>query len=191
MKTLKKLTTEGIPQDVKSAVNAYLMARAMAECETDKVTAIQTELLATADYWPDEKWLEQRGVEKAPIRNPKHSYLMKDEEFHSYLSDLRFELEAAGYDIKQTADSREQWCYLCPALTAQSVQRSCEWLLIECGAAMLGIENPEDMNSRLLCCVTKEKSGLEHRQEFIDLIVKAVVSLPDYKNPLTGEQVAA
>jgi hypothetical protein len=53
--------------------------------------------------------------------------------------------------------------------------------LIECGAEMLGAKTPQDFNTALLCA-----GGLEKRQEFIDLLCKLVVNLPDFRNPLTG-----
>ena len=50
MKTPKEL-----PQELKSAVDAYLIARTLAECEREKVDAIEREILATANYYDSPK----------------------------------------------------------------------------------------------------------------------------------------
>lgn len=180
------LNIKSIPQSVKSAVDAYMLARTMAESEREKVDAIKRNILETADYWPCDEWSE-RGIERKPIRDPKHAYLMDEKEWQSYSSDVRYALEMAGYDIKQTEKTDPYWSYLCPALCAESVQHDAERLLIRLGAEMLGVEKPGDFNNMLLCCFKDGKTGLQHRAEFIDLICKVVVNLPDYKNPLTGK----
>jgi len=155
---------KNLPQELKSAVDAYLMARALAETERAKVDAIQRRILETADYWT--------------VKDPKESWLMDENEFHDYLSDVRRELEKAGYEIETQGE--HYWNYFCPALSAESLQRDAENLVIEATARMIGHAKPEEMNHLLLC----HAPGLETRQKFIDLAVGLVVNFPGFKSPL-------
>jgi hypothetical protein len=43
---------------------------------------------------------------------------------------------------------------------------------------------PGVTNNKLLCG-TNTKNGLETRQEYLDLLIKAVVNFPGYKHPLS------
>jgi hypothetical protein len=171
-------TRPQVTQDVISSVNAYLLARTHAEVLTEKVTAIKRDILATANYYPDPEHV-RRGLEpNEPVTDPEYDWLLRDDEFHDYLIELKARLIAAGYVINPIPGEPE-YSYYCPALTAESLQRETEILLIESAAEMMGEEKPEEFNNRLLC----HASGLETRQKFIDLVVKLVVNMPGYKAP--------
>lgn len=170
-------TPKTIPQELKSAVDAYLMARALAECERAKVDAIQRRILETADYWTGPTF-RTNGEPSRPIKDPKESWLMEESEFHDYLSDVRIELQKAGYQIEQQGE--HFWSYFCPALSAESLQRDAENIVIEATARMVGHAEPEKMNHLLLC----HSPGLETRKRFIDLAVGLVVNFPGFKSPL-------
>jgi len=186
----ENIKKNGPPQELISCVNAFLMARTLATLETEKVDAIKLNIITTADYWPDKADCEKYGDDYAPIKDIKHSYRMRDDEFISYISDVRKALENAGYEIKDIPGEGYH-SYFCPALTKQHLQTECEWLLIEAGARMIGYENPKDMNGELLCLTSNGKSGIENRRAFIDLLCGLVINWPGYKNPLTGEEVTA
>jgi hypothetical protein len=47
--------------------------------------------------------------------------------------------------------------------------------LIKAAAEMLGDDEPEEFNNRLLC----QRNGLEKRREFVELTAKLVVNLPE------------
>lgn len=165
-----------ITQNVKSAVNAYLMARTLAECEREKVDNIARSILETATYLADPKFVA-RGRVSERIFKPGEAWMLADEEHHDYLIDLRKALQSAGYVIKSIPGEPE-YSYKCPALTAESLQRDVEHLLIEAFCEMIG--EKDDLIHNLLC------AGMDKYNQFIDLSVKMVVNMPGFKNPLTN-----
>ncbi len=171
--------TKEITQAVKSSVNAYLMARTLAECEREKIDNIARKILESATYYTDVKFLI-RGRESQRIIEPDEAWMLKTEEFHDYLIDLKKTMQDAGYKIKHTPGEPE-YSYNCPALTAESLQRDTEHLLVEAMAEMMG--EKDDLVHNLIC------AGLEKYHQFIDLTVKMVVNMPGFKNPLTGKIV--
>lgn len=166
-----------ITQAVKSSVNAYLMARTHAEVHRARVDKIQRFLLNDTPYYANPDLVSRREMPER-ITDPKNTFLMTDDESADYLTDLKHELIKAGYNIK-SIKSEPEHSYQCPALVAESLQNTTERLLIDSAAEMLG--ETDDFHLRLLC------AGLGKRQQFIDLVVKLVVSMPDFKNPLTGK----
>ena len=180
-----ELKSDGPPEAVKTAVNAYLLAQANAETLTEHGESIQRELLATADYYPAAEWVEKYGEDRTPIREPKEVYLMDDDEGNAYFADTRRALEDAGFKIEQSHPEDPYYSYKCPALVAQGIQRTAARCLIICGARWIGVENPEDFPGLLL----QQENGLQKRQEFIDLLCRLIVNMPDFRNPLTGAKM--
>lgn len=162
-KPAKTLTKDDVSQDLKSSVRAYLLARTYSEVQTEKIAAIETEILATAKYKTDERWVKRGYADR--ITDPKHAYLLDDDEFQEYLREKHERLIKLGYKITEFGR--------CPALVAQSLQHKAEALLIDAIGAMMGIDGFDAYGER--------------RQQLIDLSCKLVVNLPDFKNPLTGE----
>jgi hypothetical protein len=173
MKT--KLTIEDVTQGLKTSVGAYLLARARAEVIREKVDKIEREILESACYFSS-PLLAGHSITKR-ITEPSESYLLKEDDARDYFLDVKAALIESGFNIKEVPNEAEHH-YFCPALTAESLQNKTEHLIIENGAEMLG-ENPKDFSYRLLC------AGLEKYKQFIDLCVKLVVNLPDFKKPLT------
>jgi len=171
--------TKTPPQAVKSAVNAYLMARTHAEVLRARVDQIERHILETAPYYSDPK-LTRKPKER--ITEPKYSYLLEDSEAIDYYMAVKTALVEAGFEIK-LAPGEPEHHYFCPACVAESLQRDTEHLLIECAAEWLDEEEPEKFAGRLLC------RGLADLHRFIDLVVGCVVAHPDYRNPLTGKKV--
>jgi hypothetical protein len=169
--------TMKITQSVKSAVNAYLMARTLAECERKKVNSLAREILETATYQADPKLVE-RGHAIERITDPDKAWMLEAEEHHDYLLDLRKAMQDAGYTIKSIPGEPE-YSYNCPALTAESLQRDAEHLIIDTMAEMLG--ESKDLGHNLIC------AGLDKYHQFIDLAVGMVVNMPGFKNPLTNK----
>ena len=166
-----------LPQELKSAVDAYLIARALAECERAKVDEIERRILATANYYSAPS-MRAPGEPPRPIKDPKESWLLEESEFHDYLLDVRAALEKAGYEIEQQGPNR--YSYSCPACSAEYLQLQAEWMVIEAGARMFGDKEPKTMNNRLLC----DAKGLERRKKFLDLVVGLVVNFPGFVSPL-------
>lgn len=174
------MTPEQMPQSVKSAVNAYLMARAHAELQREKVDSIARELLTTAEYYTDPKFITRARKKSERITEPKNAWLLEDSEHTDYLLDLKHALKKAGYKIEDIPGEPAH-SYKCPALVAEDIQRDAERLIIKTAAEMLG--ETEDFHHKLLC------NGLDKYYQFIDLVVKLVVNLPNFKNPLTKQEV--
>jgi len=168
-----------ITQAVKSAVNAYFLARINAEVHRERVDAIQRRLLNETGYYVSKDHGRYADAHER-ITEPKNTWLMSDDDSHDYLSDLRDELEKAGYKIDAPL-GEPYWSYFCPALTAESLQRDTEHLLIDSAAEMLG--EKDDFRHKLLC------AGLEKYHKFVDLVCKLVVNSPGFKNPLTGQSI--
>lgn len=175
-----KMTASMITQDVKSAVNAYLMARTFAEVQREKVDAIQREELDVFEFYVAPEYAV-RGREIERITGPDKTWLMSDKDHKAYLEGVRFELEKAGYKIQQADGTQDKHQYYCPALVAESAQRETEHLIIKAAADML--KEPKVTVHNLLSL------GLERYHEFIDLVVKLVVNAPGFQNPLTGKKV--
>lgn len=169
-----------ITNAVKSAVNAYLLARTLAICEREKVNALAREILETGIYHADLKFVKREHVCER-ITDPDKTWMLEAEEHHDYLIDLRKAMQNAGYTIKSIPGEPE-YSYKCPALTAESLQNDAEHLIIDAVAEMIG--DSDDLAHNLIC------AGLDKYYQFIDLAVKMVVNMPGFKNPLTGEVAA-
>ena len=176
---------ENVTYEVKSAVNAYLMARANAETHRAKVDDIARKLLAEVPIQIKEGLTGRRYPGFDRITEPKYAYLMSDVDAEFYYAEKLHALRKSGYEIEDIPDQPGH--YKCPACCAEHLQVQTEWLLIEEAARMINAEKPENFNHRLLC--DPSGNGLGRRQEFIDLVVKMVLALPDFKNPLTGELI--
>ena len=172
---MEKLTPQDIPQGVKSAVNAYLMARTYAECMREKVNEVYKESLGIFPLYTDRN--KRRGGKSERIYDPEKMYLSKDDETcKDVYADVDFHLRKRNIKPESMPDGH------CPALTAEHLQTQAQWLIIDTAGEMLG--ETGDFQHKLLC------AGLDKYHEFIDLVVKMVVNMPDFANPLTGRKVA-
>lgn len=175
----QSLTQADVTPAVKEAVKAYLMARARAEVIRAEVDKIERAILAEC---PLTNGLEQEYGEPArKITEPKYVYLCTDEVLLAdYYAECNHRERKAGLKPAEMPDSH------CPALCAEELATQAEWAIETAAAVMLGLPfDGKELNGRLLCM------GLDVRHRFIDLIVKLVVNLPDFKNPLTGQLVNA
>lgn len=166
------MKTPIIPQDVKSAVSAYLMARTFAEVTREKVDAIHLAILQEAPIYAN-----CDHEDGHPILESKDLYLADDQEdeIKDFYKKGDKRLRAAGL---KPAEMEEDFC---PALVAECLQRDTERLVIHAGAEMVGKPNGKDFANGLLCL------GLEQYQRFVDLTVGMVVNSPGFKSPLTGK----
>ena len=169
-----------ITQALKSSVNAYLMAKTLAECEREKVDNMAREILETATYRADPKFVE-RGHVSERITDPDKAWMLEDRDHNDYLVDLKKAMEKVGYKIKHNPNEPE-YSFNCPALMAESMQRDAEYLLVDAVAEMLG--ETDDLAHNLIC------AGLDKYHQFIDLVVGMVVNMPGFKNPLTGVTIS-
>ena len=162
METLTPMKPEAVATPaVKSLVNAYLMARVMAESMREQVNAIYLDILTECPIYGDRDGRQ--------IFDPGRLYLCDN--------------MSLVQDAWDEADQRERKAGLkpasmpadhCPALVAEHDLIKVEWELIKASGEKLGVTN-----TKLLCA-----GGSEMRQKFIDLVVGLVISLPDFKSPL-------
>lgn len=162
---MKPKMNEVITPEVKSYVNAYLMARAYAETMRAKVDAIHRDILTECPIYADVHGHTQQIFKSGDLYLCSNDALCRD-----FYDESNKRLRAAKLKPDDMPVDH------CPALVAEHLQVKCEWALIEAAGRPFGITN-----DKLLC------NGLKTRQEFIDLVCKMVVKLPGYKNPLTGK----
>jgi hypothetical protein len=171
MKTDKKITPEDITPAIKSAVNAVLMAKAMALVQRERVDQIERRILAQATYRGMPEWIE-RGLCPARILDPKETYMIREEDQEDYRAEWQIAIDALGYKLPRDH---------CPALIAEDLQRQAEAVLIEAAEPVFGVTKDQLFQSA---------KGLENYRRYIDLLCGLVVKLPGYKNPLTGKAVS-
>jgi len=171
----EKLTPEDVTQGMVSAVNAYLLARTLAEVKREEVDKVYAEVLAEIPIYKD--LVGPRSGEKLGnderITTNKDMYLSEDEAACRRIYDeMDKRLKAAGI---KPQDMETDYC---PALVAEDLQRQAEWLVIDTTAGeMLEEADPEEFRHKLLC------AGLEKYHQFTDLCIKLVVNHPDYVAP--------
>lgn len=161
-----KLTREDVTTEVVEAVRAYLEARAVAEPLREAVDQVEREILAELQLTNNFDLSRELNADLGPqvITEPKQVYLCNDEDqLEAYYDEVDARCRAAG--LKPDDMERD----FCPALVAKRRVTEAEWVLIEEAGKMLEMDEPEDLNNRLLC------AGLEDRQKFIDLTVRLVV----------------
>lgn len=166
------MTIKDVTPGVKSAVNAYLMARAYAETMRQAVDKVHRGILMES---PVTNGLEvEHGEPARLIIDPKDTWLCTDDAMiQDYYAECDKQLREKGLKPDDMPVDH------CPALVAEHIQTQTEWLILDCAAEMMEIGfDGKELNHRLLC------KGLDTRREFIGLIVKLVVNLPDFKNPM-------
>lgn len=175
--TNHKYTPADITPAIKTAAAAVLMARAIAEVERERMDKLDRELLAEIPCHVSQKIIDlhdKHGDTEAVakweacgrrITNLKDAFLMDDDDAKVYYAERQRRINAMGY---QLPDGH------CPALVAENTQRDAEHCLVECAQEVFGVTFDQLLSS-----------GLDTLHKYIDLLVKLVVNLPDFKNPLT------
>ena len=129
-------------EELKSYVNAYLMARVLAEAKRDDVNAVYKEVLTELPIFADAYDCEDGHQ----IFDPDHMYLSKDNERAKeiYASADKL-LKERGI---KPADMDKDFC---PALVAESLQMDVKHLLIKAMARMIVKDRtPEDLLFQVL-----------------------------------------
>jgi len=160
------LTRKDVTPEVIKSGYAYLAARAATETVAAAVKPIQSEVLASFEFFNDLS--VQHGAERQRITDPDDLYLSEDEDgVNQYYIAVDEALKRKG--LKPQDMPLEH----CPVLVAEHEQTQAEWELIKAAARMLGDDDPENFNNRMLC----QQNGLEKRREFIELTAKLAVSI--------------
>lgn len=160
-------------QECQSAVNAYLMARTLAEATREQVDKIHREILAECPIYDDLTLDGKRTATGRAITKSADLYLSEDEDAcQDFYTEADIRLRRAGIKPANMPQGH------CPALVAEHLQIQTENLLIECALEAMG--EPKENRAYIY---------LEKRRRFIDLICGLVVNQEGYKNPLTKELV--
>jgi hypothetical protein len=164
----QKLTRQDVTPEVIEAGYAYIATLAATQTTAEIVKPIYAQVLAGFEFYNDLETEHERSRPRRRITDPKDLYLSTDEKsVDAYYAAVDKALRENGI---KPADMPEEHC---PLLVAEREQTKAEWALIEAAAAMLGDDNPETFNNRLLC----QSNGLEKRREFIELTAKLGVNL--------------
>lgn len=153
-----------ITNGLKSAVKAFIMAKAWTETVKPIVEGYQTRILAEKQYpisqETKERCNKRGGIGFDVILTSDHTHYMEDADFDQYLALVKVEHLK---NFPKLADEIEKG--FCPLLMAQSDQRE---------AAHLIIQNAEYITKVNLDQVTRLHPA--KYKEFIDLTVKFVMS---------------
>lgn len=169
---LESLKPEQVTPEIKRAVAAFLLAKTYAELKREEVDAVKREELATVAYMVAPEHREDGKPER--ITDPKRDWLMPDEDFKDYLAQCeKVELERGI----RPADMKPGYC---PALVAESLLTDAERVLVAATEPLTGVK--WDNLVRYLTGHDKLATV-----EWCELWAKIVVSLPDFRNPLTGK----
>jgi len=164
------LTPQDVTPEVIKAGYAYIAALAATQTTAEIVKPIYAKILAGFEFYNDLETEHERSRPRQRITDPKHLYLSTDEkQVSAYYAAVDRALRENG--IKPNDMPAEH----CPLLVAEHEQTKAEWALIEAAARMLGDDKPEEFNNKLLC----QPDGLEKRRQFIELVAKLVVNLPE------------
>lgn len=163
-----------MPEPLRAAVRAYLLARACAETTRARVDEVQRAILAESHWHVAPEWRERTtrrgGLER--ITDPGLAYLLSAEDQARYCAECDRRTRAAGLKPASMPDEH------CPALVAEELQRQATALMIDLAAPFVGFreDKPGEMHHRLLC------AGLDKRREFVDLLVKLALATPGFES---------
>jgi len=151
---------------VKSLVSTYLLALAYAEMMRGKVDEVYLSILTETPVYAD----GQQNETGERIYKAKDLYLCSDDGLCQQIyAEADRRLRTAGIKPSDMSDEH------CPALVAETDLSNIGRELIDVSGIPLGVTHDD-----IMCGA----DGLENRQKWIDLVVGAVISLPDFESPL-------
>ena len=151
---------------VKKLVASWLLAKTHAEIMREKVDNVYREILEEIPLYDDKDFGSERTRGSGDrITDQKHFYLSSDE---SSVQKCWDEADKRLRDIGLKPESMP--AEYCPALVSEHEVLKIEWLLLETTATPIGIS-------------WKSLYG-EKREKWLNLVVGAIVILPDFTNPL-------
>lgn len=147
-------------------VNAYILAKANAQLWRERVEPIRRDVLRLIGATYADKHDRRTG----PITNPKHAWLMSDEQHREWCAELDHEYRSRGWLDKSDEMG------VCPALKAEHLERMAARAVLLGASEYVSHLEPDG----LLC------AGLEAYQKGVDLTVRLVVSHPTYRRLQIG-----
>ena len=166
--TQKKLSPQDIPDDLKRNVGTLLVAMTHAQLMREKMDKLDDELLSTASYMSDLRWSPrlhpENKEESFPIKSRRDTVYMKDDDAKDFFTRRDKRIHEMGYDIPKDH---------CPALTAELLVREAQRLVIDSAYPWTHITRDS---------LRYGKFGTYDK--YIDLLIRMVINLPDFQNPL-------
>lgn len=154
---------------VKDLVSSYLLARAYYEVTRDAVDAIYEVILQEIPLYANQPFTHRTGDHGLRITRVKDMYLSLDEDICAEIYyEAHIRLIKAGIKPKDMPQDN------CPALVAESMLSNIRHELVT--------ETGKDLDvtvNKLLC----GHDGLNRLQQWVDLVCKAVMSMPDFEPP--------
>jgi hypothetical protein len=159
---------EDITPEIKSAVGTYLLAKAYAQTMREAVNLIHREILVECPIFADDT--ERRGNHKGKqILSSGQLYLCSNEALcDDFYAESNTRLRKVGLKPDAMPDDH------CPALVAENLERLAAQSLIESAQVVF-----HGLTVQKLLC-----AGLDKYNQYIDLLCRLVVSMPDFKAPI-------
>lgn len=138
--------------DMIEAAKAVFFTRANVEMVRPVVTKYQQDIIDYMRPLVAQKYRDRMGDKE--IKDPKHSYLMDDQDAKYYYRRCNEEAKKAGYNVQPG---------YCPFLVAEEAQRKAERLLISAIAPAVGMDRESER---------RVYYTLDGYQKFVDLSLR-------------------
>lgn len=156
---LESIKTAVMTPAVKTLVSTYLLARIYADIKREEVNVIHTQILQDIEIHANTYGRTERLFKMNDL------YMCNDDTLCAKIyAEADKRLKAAGI---KPADMDSDYC---PALTAEHDLVKIEWLILEETAPPLGID-PASLYGK-------------NREQWLHLVISAVINAPDFINPL-------
>ena len=147
-------------------VNAYIMAKAYAQTWRERVEPIRRDVLRLIGA----TYADKHGRRTGPISNPKHAWLMSDEQHREWCAELDHEYRSRGW-LDKSDDIG-----VCPALKAEELERQAARAVLLAASEYVDILEPD----ALLC------AGIEKYREGVRIVCGLIVNHSTYRRPKIG-----
>lgn len=166
----KKITPE-----MKRAAQVVLLATTHARMEREKIDKMDREILDEGNYVVRPEFAERSrrtgGRDGERITDPKLTYLMSEEQYHTFSEYRDRSLRAMGYELAKG---------YCPALMAEEDQRQAERALCGVCESLVGLTADR---------ILRAPKAVETYKKYIDLLLKLIVNTPGFTSPLKNGRI--
>jgi hypothetical protein len=170
IETMKKTYNNS---EVKSLVSTWLLQKAYSEIVREKVNSVYADVLAEIPIFDDFQAKHKDYKSIGRILTVNDMYLSNDlESCNKIYIEVDKRLKEKGI---KPLDMKWEFC---PALTEESKLTDIEHKIIKLTGSPFGVTV-----DKLLMY------GLDSYNKWIDLSIKVIVNMPDFKNPITNELV--
>lgn len=149
-----------------TVVNTYIMAKAYTRAWRERVEPIQRDMLKMIGA----VYADRHGRRTGPITDPRHSWLMSDEQHREWCAELDHEYRSRGW-LDKSDDIG-----VCPALKAEELERQAARAVLLAASEYVDILEPD----ALLC------AGIEKYREGVRIVCGLIVNHSTYRRPKIG-----